>query len=241
MLGVEKMKTDLSKIKDRALGEMLDVFFVCQKCRIVDNDHGRVEGGHKCTTCNEPSSAGQSYYSAQVFSLITLMQEFYHTHQDIPDDLGEKQDQWWADKTKLPVIIFFTTLRELLLNNFIDELFRARNIGADICERLLKDSPTHKQRLGKLFRALTGEKWEAALKAIDQKEKTDFIRLNKFIMDVVEARNDFVHAGNTWSVKDEMADECIRCLYAMLQLHAYMHNYFVAPLYTLKLATKHEE
>jgi hypothetical protein len=235
------MKTDLSKIKDRALGEMLNVFYVCQKCRMVDSDHGRLEEGHRCAACGEPSAAGYSYYTTQVFSLITLMQEFYHTHQDIPDDLGEKQNQWWAGKIKLPLIIFFSTLRELLLNNLIYELFTARNIEADICERLLKDSPTHKQRLDKLFKTLAGEKWEAALKAIDKKEKTDFVRLDKFIMDVVNARNDFVHAGNTWGVKDEMADDCIRNLYAMLELHAHLHNYFVTPLYAWKLATEKEE
>jgi hypothetical protein len=234
------MKDDLSKIKDRALGEMLDVFYVCQKCRIVDSDNGRLEEGHKCAACGEPSTAGYSYYTTQAFSLITLMQEFYHTHQEIPDNLGEKQDQWWAGKIKLPVIIFFTTLRELLLNNLIEELFKARNIEADICERLLKDSPTHKQRLDKLFRTLAGEKWEVALKGIDHKERADFTRLDKFIMDVVNTRNDFVHAGNTWDIKDEMAANCMRNIYPMLQLHAHLHNYFVAPWYAWKLAAEQE-
>jgi hypothetical protein len=144
--------------------------------------------------------------------------------------LGENQELWWAGNVKLPVIIFFTTLRELLLNNLIDELFTARRIEADICERVLKDSPTHRQRMDKLFRTLTGEKWQAALRLIDEKEHTDFIRLDKFVIDVVTARNDFVHDGDKWAIKDEMVEDCIGNTYPMLQLHAFLHNYFVVPV-----------
>jgi len=226
------MKDDLSKIKDRPLGAMLDIFYVCQKCRIVDRDSERCDVGHKCAKCGEPSSEGFSYFSTNVFSLITLMQEFYHTHQEIPDEMGDKQDQWWAGKIKLPVIIFFVTLRELLFNNLIEELFKASGIDADVCERLPKDSRTHKQRLKKLVRPFTRKRWKATLRLIGEKENTNFACLNKFITDVVRARNDFLHDGHDWNIKDEMAKNCIRNTLAMLQLHVFLHNYFVAPLYT---------
>ncbi len=222
---------DVTKIKDRSLGEFLDDFYVCENCRIVDNDHGRLDVGYKCTSCGEPSHRGMSYFSTQVSSLITMMQEFYHTQQVITDDEGEPRNPWWAGNVKLPVIIFFTTLRELLLNNLIDELFKAIQIDPDICERLLADSPTHKQRLDKLFETLTGKKWYAALRLIDQNEGTDFISLDAFIVNVVNARNDFLHNGNVWEIKDGMAQDCIRNIHPMLRLHAYLHNYFVLPIY----------
>jgi hypothetical protein len=221
-------------IRDRPLGEMMDRFYVCPRCRIVDSDHERLEEGHKCTTCGGLSSSGQSYFGTGVFSLITLMQEFYHTHQEIPDNLGDKQDQWWAEEIKLPIIIFFATLRELLLNNLIEELFKARNVQPDICERLLNDSPTHNQRLHKLFKTLTGRTWKASLTVIDKQEKTKFSGLNKFIMDVVNARHKFVHQGNTWHIKDKMAGDCMRNIYDMLLLHVSLHNYFVSPFYKSK-------
>jgi len=229
---------DIVKIKDRPLGGVLDDFYVCEKCRIVDNDHGRLDKGYKCTTCGQPSDAGMSYFSTQVSSLITLMQEFYHTQQVITDDVGTAQNLRWAGNVKLPVIIFFTTLRELLLNNLIDELFIARQIDPDICERLLADSPTHKQRLDKLFRSMTGEKWNAALRLIDQKEGTNFISLNDFIEKVVNARNDFLHNGDTWQIKDGMAEDCMKNIHPMLRLHAFLHNYFVVPIYVFRQAAK---
>ena len=227
----EIMIKDILKIKDRPLGEVIDNFFICEKCHIVDTDSRRTERGFKCPQCLEIDDRGMSYFSTQVTSLITLMQEFYHTQQIISDDKGEVHIPFWAGNIKLPVVIFFATLRELLLNNLIDELFRAKKIDGDICERLLSDSPTHRQRLDKLFRTLTGKKWKAALTLIDNKEGIDFISLNKFIETVVRVRNEFVHDGNTWEIKDSMADDYMKNIYPMLQLHAFLHNYFVFTIY----------
>lgn len=225
------MKEDILKIKDRPLGEALDNFFICENCQIVDNDSGRLERGYKCPNCKETDDRGMSYFTTQVTSLINLMQEFYHTQQMKTDDEGKPHTPFWVGNIKLPVIIFFATLRELLLNNLIDELFKAKQINGDICERLLADSPTHSQRLGKLFRTLTGEKWKDALKQIDHNEGTDFVSLDAFIKRVVDARNDFLHNGNTWEIKDNMADECIEKIYPMLRLHMYLHNNFVYTIY----------
>jgi len=153
------MEDNILKIKDRLLGDVLDNFFICENCHIVDTDSRRTESGFKCPSCAEIDDRGMSYFSSQVTSLINLIQEFYHTHQEVLTDEGESHVPFWAGNIKLPVVIFFTTLRELLLNNLIDELLKAKNIDGDICERLLSDSPTHKQRLDKLFRTLTGETW----------------------------------------------------------------------------------
>ena len=221
---------DLTRIKDRPLGQLVDNFYICENCRVVDNDHQRVEVGHKCTSCKEPSKRGMSYFSTQVSSLITMMQEFYHTCQVITDEQNEPCNPWWVGNVKLPVIIFFTTLRELLLNNLIDELFNALQIHPNICERLLADSPTHKRRLDKLFKTLTGKKWNTALKQIDHLKRTDFISLDHFIVSVVNARNDFLHNGNLWQIKDSMASDCIENTHSMLELHAYLHNNFVLPI-----------
>lgn len=225
------MMEEYFKIKDRPLGEMLDNFFICENCSMVDTDSGRLEHGHKCTHCSKTDDRGMSYFSTRVTSLINLMQEFFHTQQIITDDQGHAHTPIWAGNIKLPVIIFFSTLRELLLNNLIEELFKAKKLEADICERLLSDNQTHSKRLNKLFKTLTGEKWINALKLIDMKEGTDFITLNEFIETVVRARNDFVHEGSTWEIKEDMADNCMKNIYSMLQLHAFLHNYFVFTIY----------
>jgi hypothetical protein len=228
---MSNMMEDLLKIKDRPLGEMLDNFYICESCSIVDNDSGRLERGHKCTHCSKIDDRGMSYFTTRVTSLINLMQEFYHTQQIILDDQGQPHTPSWAGNIKLPVIIFFSTLRELLLNNLIEELFKAKQVEAEICERLLFDNQTHRQRLDKLFRTLTGEKWKNALKLIDKNEGTDFISLNEFIETVVKARNEFVHEGGSWEINEDMADNCMKNIYPMLQLHALLHNYFVFTIY----------
>jgi len=225
------MRKDVLKIKDRPLGEVLDNFFICEHCNIVDKDSGRLERGNKCSNCKNTDDRGMSYFSTQVTSLINLMQAFYHNQQVVTDENGENHVPFWVGNVKLPVVIFFATLRELLLNNLIDELFKARNIDGDICERLLKDSPTHKQRLDNLFKTLTGEKWKTALTQIDKEEGTNFVSLDAFIINVVKARNDFLHNGNTWEIKDNMAEDCMKNIYPMLELHARLHNHFVFTIY----------
>jgi hypothetical protein len=218
---------DVTDIKNQQLGLVLDNFYVCQNCHIVDNDHDRIEIGHTCSNCGKPSSGGRSYFGLKVDSLITLMQEFYHSKQLITNEFGEVQDLKWIGNVKLPVIIFFATLREVLLDNLLQELFLARGLPEDICDRLLADSPTYKQRLDKLFRALTGEKWKNALKIISEEQSFDFIALNDFVGEIVNARNTFLHTGIKWAIKEEMAEQCLRNIYPLLSMYTILHNKYV--------------
>jgi hypothetical protein len=225
------MKEGILKIKDRPLSDVIDTFYICEKCNIVDEDSNRGEHGYLCTNCHKPDNRGMSYYSTQVGSLINLMQEFYHTHQIKTDDIAEARIPFWGINIKLPIIIFYTTLKELLLNNLIDEIFKARKLEIDICQRLLSDNPGYMMRRG-LFGSLAGEKWKSALKIIDHDEGTNYKALNEFLQKVDLARNDFVHNGKTWEIENtNMAEECIEETYSLLRLHVLLHNYFVYPIY----------
>ena len=222
---------DVTDIKHKSLGLALDNFYVCQICHIVDNDHDRLEIGHPCSNCGKPSPAGQSYFGLQVYSLLTLKQEFYHSKQIITDETGEAQELEWIGNVKLPVIIFFTTFREVLLKKLLNELFLAMDLPKEINERLLPDSPTHKQRLDKLFKTLTGKKWKNALGMVSKEQNFDFIALSDFVEKIVNARNTFLHTGMKWAIKEEMAKECLNNTYHLLNLYAALHNRYVVPHY----------
>lgn len=155
------------------------------------------------------------------------MQEFYHSEQRITNEFGEVQDLKWIGNVKLAVIIFFATLREVLLNNLLQELFWAGGLPEDICERLLADSPTYKHRLDKLFKTLTGDKWKNALRKISEEQSFNFIALSDFVGDIVKARNTFLHKGIKWAIKEEMAGQCLRNTYPLLSMYAILHNKYV--------------
>lgn len=222
---------DVTDIKDQPLGILLANFYICQDCHIVDNDHDRMNVGHHCSNCGNPSPGGQSYFGFKVNSLITLMQEFYHSEQSITNGFDEVKDLKWIGNVKLPVIIFFVTLREVLIDNLLQKLFVARGLPDDICERLLADSSGYKQRIDKLFRTLAGEKWKNALKKISQEQNFDFIALDDFVEEIVKARNTFLHSGIKWAIKEEMAKQCLRNIYPVLSMYKNLHNKYVLKYY----------
>ena len=62
--------------------------------------------------------------------------------------------------------------------------------------------------------------------------------MNDFIEKVAIARNDFLHNGNAWEIRDGMAEDCLRNIHPMLRLHALLHNYFVVPIYAFRHAAE---
>ena len=217
-------------IKTQPLGLVLDSFCICQSCHIVDTDHERIEVGHPCSTCGEPSPSGRSFFSLPVYSLINLMQVSYHS-ENVISQTGGLQDHHASEDTKLAVVIFFVALREVLMTRFLGSLMIDRNIPKDICERLFEDNLTHTQRMNKLFQSLTGQKWKKAIKILSEDSGIDYANLDKFIEDTVNARKTFLHQGIKWAVGKDMVRHCLERIPSLLQLHVDLHNKYVYPLY----------
>lgn len=217
-------------IKTQPLGLVLNSFCICQNCHIVDTDIERVEVGHPCSTCGEPSPGGRSFFGLPVYSLINLMQVSYHS-DNVISQTGGLHDHHASEDTKLAVVIFFVALREVLMTRFLRNLMIARNIPEDICERLFEDNPTHTQRMNKLFQSLTGQKWKKAIKILSEDSGIDYANLDEFIEDTVNARNTFLHKGIKWAVGKDMARHCLERIPSLLRLHADLHNKYVYPLY----------
>jgi hypothetical protein len=220
----------ITDIKSQPLGLVLDSFCICQSCHIVDTDIERVEVGHPCSTCGEPSPSGRSFFGLPVYSLINLMQVSYHS-ENVISQTGGLQDHYASEDTKLAVVIFFVALREVLMTSFLKNLMIARDIPEDICERLFEDNPTHTQRMNKLFHSLTGQKWKKAIKILDGDSGIDYANLDKFIEDTVNARNTFLHKGIKWAVGKDMVWHCLERIPSLLRLHVDLHNKYVYPLY----------
>jgi hypothetical protein len=80
-------------------------------------------------------------------------------------DLFKLED---TGNAKLAVVIFFTTLREVLLNQLLFDLMLVQKIPDKISGLLFSDNLAHKQRLDKLFPSLTGVKWKSAIREINK-------------------------------------------------------------------------
>ena len=220
---------DVTEIKNQQLGLILDSFYICQNCHLVDTDHERCEVGHLCSTCGKPSTAGRSYFNLSVNSLINLMQEFYHVKYEISEEDGlfKIQD---ADNAKLAVVIFFTSLREVCMDNFLDEIVYALNLPANIHERLFADSPTCSLKMNKLFPSLVGLSWKKAIDKINKEDQIDYKKVDQLMKKVADARNNFLHQGTKRAISNDLPKDCIKNIWPLLNLFVALHNKFVFPI-----------
>ena len=191
-------------IKSQKLSLVLADFQVCQHCRVVDRDNERLRVGYVCPVCGNPGDGGTMYFELSIHTLINLMQEAFHAASERYDEETEIRIE--TDAHNISVVLFFCTLREMLLNHLIIDLCRAQKIPEGVCERLLADNRTHIQRQEKLLPSLVGKKWKELIKEESAPVQLDYVELNKFLEKAVEARNKFMHEGNKWGIDRALAE-----------------------------------
>jgi len=173
---------DVKSIKDQRLSLLLADFQMCRICRVIDRDEGRIEYGHKCATCGTPGEGGLLYFEVSVLFLIDLMQEAFHT----PGSAGRGQAGPNRDAHNVSVVLFFCTLREVLINWLIAHLCWAQNIQKPVFERLLADSNTYSLRQNNLLPSLTGKKWKELVVIESQSSQWDYGKLDEFLKKITK-------------------------------------------------------
>ena len=217
---------DLLEIRNQRLSTLLSDFMICLSCGIVDRDQERMKVGHPCPRCRVPGQGARGYFPISVNSLIDLMQEFYHMKQEADSDEAPIAKQ--KGNHQLAVVFFFCTLGEVLLENFLKRFMSQGGLSRLIQERLLNDNIFVKQRVEKLFPALTGVRWKVAVKTLSKGKQLDYVKTTEFYESVVEKRNLFLHKGNKWAIPKDMPEKCLRQIWSMLNLFVALHNKYVA-------------
>jgi len=159
------------------LSSIVDNFLMCDSCKIVDRDQERSTVGYKCPYCGIPSKVGHKYFHLNVDVLIDLMANFYHPKQKAASELEAKREIIFD---KAAVVIFFCSLGEVLLNQFLKELMLKVGLSKRIQDRLFEDNLFVKQRLEKLFPTFTGVKWIKAVKMLNERVDLDYIETQGF-------------------------------------------------------------
>ncbi len=103
-------------VKNQSYSSLLSGFQKCSHCSIVDLDYNRLRGGYECPVCNIPGDCGNLYYHFGINSLIDLIQEAYNFQQIISNSEDEEIIYRTDSRAHyLSIIVFFTTLREVLM------------------------------------------------------------------------------------------------------------------------------
>lgn len=198
-----------------------DMFEVCDMCGVVDTDQERIRIGHPCSACGSPSAGGTCCYGLPVDTLLNLIEENCEEDPAVCSQLS----------SHLSAVIFFCTLGEVLLEHFLTELMLAQAIPRSVMKRLLNDSLSAKQRVDKLFPALTASKWADELLELEEKDGRPYRAATNFYLRAVAARNLVLHRGATRAVSRDMRTNCATHSNNYLYLFATLHNRFARPFY----------
>lgn len=200
-------------------------YYVCGICHFVDREHARSRIGFPCPICGSESDGGYSYFPANISILVGLIRKtFYlHTPKELADPYSNAQHAQW-----ISAILFFCSLREALLENFIREMCLAKCIEPEIADRLVGDNRQHVQKQGRLFPTLTGVKWKDAIKKLDRGGRF-YKDLDAFIASTAEIRNRFLHEADVWSIREETARDCLENIPRITGFYVELHNTFAHP------------
>lgn len=207
---------------------VLDGWQICEFCNIVDRDRNRSTYGHACSVCGEPSKGGGMYFDTSVYLLIDLIKEAIKSEHKV--EYKNTFLEYELNTHYISVLLFFCTLRELLLNILITDLCHMQKIPENIYERLISDNKMHIQKQDKLFKSLTGNKWVTALTEVDKDKNNNYVELNENIKKLVTLRNGFTHKGDTWDINKEIAIDCIAYIPKLINMHVDLNNKYVHKL-----------
>ena len=182
--------------------------------------------GSPCPVCRTPSEGGLTYFDMSILSLVDLIQEAYTAIP--PDSHPSSQSTIDSEMThSVSVVVFYTTLREALLQRFTMELMFQNNLQLELRERLYKDYNSHNERLFKLFPALAGLDWDEALQLVNASSGKDFSPVSETMKDIAVIRNKFVHETNFFGIDRNIATRCIEFLYPTFELFVALHNVLI--------------
>jgi hypothetical protein len=157
------------------------------------------------------------------------MQGLYHSNREsvsaIPREIVSNNRE---DILRIGVTIFFCTLGEVLLDNFLTQIMRKMKIPHLLQEHLLVENRYVKERCNKLFPSLVGDKWKSAIKQISKGKDLDYEETNTFFKCLYNKRNDFLHKGATFIFPDGLSGRCINEIWPLLCIFVELHNKYIA-------------
>lgn len=211
----------------RDLARLVAQYQICADCRIIDRDHHRRQYGYLCPVCGKPGQGGHSYFEISVHVLTSLVEESADARRPRSNSTRFVS----VNVPHIAAVLFFCTLRELLLNWLIEYLCGAQKIPKPIYERLLADNNGHARRQNAVLPSLTGRKWKALVAHETKASGVDYGALNDFLERAVAARNKFMHEGKHWGIDRALARDCASSVPALLEFYVALHNRYVHPVH----------
>ena len=162
-------------------------------------------------------------FPINIHVLVDLVQQAYHSQSPTsPLDAPQGQD--------VGTILFYCSLREALLNTFIINNLRARNVDSALISRMLEDNKLASQKFGGLFTSVIGLKWNEAISELTRARSRNYTGVSDLMREAAELRNEFLHEGRAWGINRDLATRCINSVDDLVSLFTELHNEYTQPL-----------
>ncbi|MHB8771973.1 MAG: hypothetical protein ACYC7J_13330 [Syntrophales bacterium] len=219
---------ELSEIKNKSLWPDVAKYFICSHCRIVDSDIRRMERGHQCPTCRKTSDDGRFFFDLNILTLIDLIHEAFHTKSWKESEYDSKA----IGAASLSVLLFFCSLREVLLDNLIISLMAMHNLPSKVSDRLNEDNRTYSDKMTRLLPSLIGLKsWNEAIEQIKVRTGRDHKHIDAFMKEANKMRNEIIHEGDKLAFQPHMKKACLENIPQLINLYVDFQNTFIHPVY----------
>lgn len=215
--------TSLSQIDSQPLSDLVCVHFLCKSCGIIDQDWDRARSGSRCLECNTEGDGASLVFPVSIHILVDLIQQSYHSNSPT----GPLNSPQGSD---VGPVLYFCTLREALLNNFLFSHLRAQKVPQSLMSKLLEDNKLASQKFGGLFTSVIGVKWSEAVAAASGRSGRDFSKISALMRTAAEHRNEFLHSGRAWSFSRDFATLCVDSTADLTSLFVELHNVYTRPL-----------
>jgi hypothetical protein len=212
----------LAEIDHQDASTLVCDFMICDRCGTVDRERSRIVANSLCPACQRPAGVARLYYPINVHILVDLVQQSYHSYVPVGPISGPQV-------STIGTILFFCTLREVLLNHFLLALLRAQQVKAAVIEKLLDDNKLASQKFTSLFSAVVGKSWKKAVVEASSFHGTDYHPVSDLMLSAASIRNEFVHEGTGWTATRDMATNCVNSMAALFGLFVALHNIHVRP------------
>jgi len=204
-------------------------YFLCLGCGIVDRDEDRSVPGHACPVCGVATCGNRMFFRLGATIIIQLIETSYFRwpEQSSHDEVSRRRREELRNSATL---IFFCTLKELLLETFTEDIMEALHLNQEERTCLREEYSTHSKRLHGLLPTLIKTSWQDALSSLPIERREQYCTLDRFLKDATKRRNDLLHDANWLASDDEIATSCVRAIPQILELYVDLHNQFVHPL-----------
>lgn len=199
---------------------------MCKQCYYVDNNLDRIKTAHICEICKK-SAGAQLFLPIHIATTIDLALHAYHSTY-------VRSSDYTPTPNNIGSLIYFCTLRELLINKFLEDHLFAKNVPLKLIEKLFNDNKLANQKFNELFHSVTDIKWNKAIGCASQHSNTNFQELSHFMKQATEYRNAFLHKGDSWKIPLDFANNCINSIPKLIHLFVTLHNIYTYPILSSK-------